>query len=165
VFLTRVLNCSIRSGTRKKNPREIKPSMATTVNKIASPRGIKCESARTGKESTIASATPPRATAGTVGAAYKSSAKRAMPTTTMPIQTRVETRIGVRYPPDAEFFCRSLPRGLRARSLAHLSILIVSGSLRVRGYERHSTRKDSISAGKLSAVSFQLFGWLLKADS
>src|SRR5215207_3618564 len=38
---------------------------------------------------------PPRATAGTVGAAYKRSANRPNPTTTMPIQTREEMGIGV----------------------------------------------------------------------
>jgi len=47
----------------------------------------------------------------------------------MPIQTREETGIGVIWPPDADFTSRPLPRGLRALSLAHLSILIVSGSL------------------------------------
>jgi hypothetical protein len=69
--------------------------MANTVSRIASPLGMKCERARTGNESTMASATPPSATAGTVGAAYKRSANRANPATTMPIQTREGTRIGV----------------------------------------------------------------------
>src|SRR5829696_7220806 len=36
VVLTKVLNCSIRSGTRKKKPREIRPSMAITVSRMAS---------------------------------------------------------------------------------------------------------------------------------
>ena len=44
----------------------------------------------------MASATPPIATAGTVGAVYSRSASRATPTTRMPIQTREETKIGVR---------------------------------------------------------------------
>ena len=44
----------------------------------------------------MASATPPSATAGTVGAAYSRSASNASPTTTMPIETREETKIGVR---------------------------------------------------------------------
>ena len=114
--------------------------MATTVSRIARPLGMMCERARTGNESTMASATPPSATAGTVGAAYKRSANRANPTKTMPIQTREEMRIGVMWPPDADFPSRSLPCGLRAP----LSFLIVSGSLRGHGYRYYSTRKISM---------------------
>jgi hypothetical protein len=72
----------------------MRPSRPSTVTRMASGLGITWESARTGNESTIASAIPPSATTGTVGAAYRNSATAATTSATMPASTRARRRSG-----------------------------------------------------------------------
>ena len=62
-------SCRKSDGTRKTRASATSPIKARNVIKIASPLGITRERARTGKESTIASAIPPKATMGMIGAA------------------------------------------------------------------------------------------------
>jgi hypothetical protein len=62
---------------------------------MASPRGIKCDSQRTGKESAIARAKPPSSTTGTVGAYHMISASATNPRTKSTVRVRLEIRMGV----------------------------------------------------------------------
>src|SRR5215218_5442428 len=85
----------MRMGTRKRRASAPMPTRIAKVNRIASPRGIRRENHRTGKESAIASAKPPSSTTGTVGAAHMSHTTAASPTTRIAFRVLLEILIRV----------------------------------------------------------------------
>jgi len=94
---TREANWAMRIGNSKRRARVPMPVRPARVARMASPRGIRCDSHRTGKESAIAAAKPPSSTTGTVGANHMSSTSARPPSTTSTVRVRLEIRIGVGY--------------------------------------------------------------------
>jgi hypothetical protein len=85
----------MRIGTTKSEARAPAPVRIKKVAAMASPRGIRWDSQRTGKESAIAKAKPPSSTTGTVGANHMSSTRARTPSTTSTVRVRLEIRMGV----------------------------------------------------------------------
>jgi hypothetical protein len=93
--LTKAASWAIRTGTRKRSATITAPISSKNVERIASPRGMRRESHRTGNESAIATAKPPRRVTGTVGAAHMSSTSTTSPSTRRTVRVRREIRMGV----------------------------------------------------------------------
>jgi hypothetical protein len=62
---------------------------------MASPRGIKRESHRTGKDKTIASVKPPSSITGMAGAAHMSNTRAVNPSAMSKFRVLLEIRIGL----------------------------------------------------------------------
>jgi hypothetical protein len=92
---TRDASWAMRIGTKTRSARAPAPIKIKKVARMARPRGIKCDSHRTGKESAIATAKPPSRTTGTVGANHISSTRAMTPSTTSTVRVRLEIRMGV----------------------------------------------------------------------
>src|SRR5919112_4456745 len=119
----------MRMGTRKRRVSAPMPTSITKVNRIASPRGIRRENHRTGKESAIASAKPPSSTTGTVGAAHMSHTTAASPSTRIAFQVLLEILIRVGRDPERTGATRVTPPsgcfiGLHPRAASNGEILI-----------------------------------------